>query len=296
MAENPDRTRQLARPRERWFTSGKRSGPPPGVVLAAAAAILGAACAPPPAAEPEPRGLDLRGATVVDLSHSYDDATLYWPTETTRFELSQLAHGMTDGGYFYAANAFCAPEHGGTHIDAPIHFAQQGWTLGEVPVERLIAPGVVIDVSAAAARDPDYRLTAEDVLAWEQARGEAPAGAIVLLRTGWSSRWPDALDYLGDDTPGDASNLHFPAYGAEAARLLVEQRRVAALGVDTASIDHGPSADFIVHRIAAAANVVGLENLTNLDQIPSTGAWIAALPMNIAKGSGGPVRVVALHK
>ena len=150
-------------------------------------------------------------------------------------------------------------------------------------------------VSAAAEQDADYRLTADDVLAWEAVHGAAPSGAIVLLRTGWSERWPDALEYLGDDAPGDASNLHFPSYGAEAARLLVEERGVAALGVDTASIDHGPSADFIVHRIAAAANVVGLENLTNLDQLPPTGAWIVALPMNIADGSGGPVRVVALH-
>ena len=266
-----------------------------GLLGVGATAILAAACTPPPAAAPDPTGLDLSGAAVVDLSHPYDEATLYWPTATTKFELSQLAHGVTDGGYFYAANAFCTPEHGGTHIDAPIHFAEHGWSLGEVPVDRLIAPGVVIDASAAAARDPDYRLTAEAVLAWEQAHGEVPAGAIVLLRTDWSSRWPKALDYLGDDTPGDASNLHFPAYGAEAARLLVEQRRVAALGVDTASIDHGPSADFSVHQIAAAANVVGLENLTNLDRLPPTGAWIVALPMNIAEGSGGPVRVVALH-
>ena len=158
----------------------------------AVAAIVSAACDAQPPAEREPRGLDLAGATVVDLSHPYDDATLYWPTAATRFELSELAHGMTDGGYFYAANAFCTPEHGGTHIDAPIHFAEQGWSLGDVPVERLIAPGVVIDVSAAAAQDPDYRLTAADVLAWEQAYGEIPGGAIVLLRTGWSSRWPVA--------------------------------------------------------------------------------------------------------
>ena len=269
-----------------------RPGPLPGFV---AAVMLAAGCAEPPAAEPGSQGLDLSRVTVVDLSHPYDDATLYWPTATTRFELSRLAHGMTDGGYFYAANAFCTPEHGGTHIDAPIHFFEQGWTLGEVPVDRLIGPGVVIDASTAAAQDPDYRLTAEDVLAWEATHGEVPAGAIVLIRTGWSSRWPDALAYLGDDTPGDASNLHFPAYGAAAARLLVDERGVAALGVDTASIDHGPSTDFIVHQIAAAANVVGLENLTNLDRLPPTGAWIVALPMNIAEGSGGPVRVVALH-
>ena len=268
------------------------SGPLCGLVAAAVAAV---ACAAEPDTGSGPRGLDLHGVEVIDLSHPYDDATLYWPTAATRFELERLAHGTSDAGYFYAANAFCTSEHGGTHIDAPIHFAAQGWTLDEVPVERLLAPGVVIDVAAAAAQDADYRLTAEDVRAWERAHGDIPAGAIVLLRTGWSSRWPNALAYLGDDTPGDASRLHFPAYGAEAARLLVEQRGVAALGVDTASIDYGPSVDFRVHRIAAAANVVALENLTNLDRVPPAGSWIAALPMKIAQGSGGPVRVVALR-
>ena len=268
------------------------SGPLRGLVAAAVAAV---ACAAGPGTGSEPRGLDLHGVEVIDLSHTYDEATLYWPTAATLFELSRIAHGVSDAGYFYAANAFCTPEHGGTHIDAPIHFAAQGWTLDEVPVERLLAPGVVIDVAAAAAQDADYRLTAEDVRAWERAHGDVPAGAIVLLRTGWSSRWPNALAYLGDDTPGDASRLHFPAYGAEAARLLVEQRGVAALGVDTASIDHGPSVDFRVHRIAAAANVVALENLTNLDRVPPAGSWVAALPMKIAQGSGGPVRVVALR-
>ncbi len=152
----------------------------------------------------------------------------------------------------------------------------------------------MIDASRQAASDPDYRLTSEDVAEWEIEHGGVPEGAIVLLRTGWSARWPDARAYLGDDTPGDASNLHFPAYGEAAARLLVEERRVAVLGVDTASIDHGPSTDFIVHRIANAANVAGLENLTNLDRLPATGAWVVALPMKIAGGSGGPARIVAL--
>jgi kynurenine formamidase len=121
-----------------------------------------------------------------------------------------------------------------------------------------------------------------------------PRGAAVLLRTGWSARWPDRRRYFGDDTPGDASRLHFPAYGVEAARLLVEERGVAALGLDTASLDHGPSRDFPVHRLAAAANVAGYENLTNLDALPATGAWLIALPMKIAGGSGGPLRAVAV--
>jgi kynurenine formamidase len=163
-----------------------------------------------------------------------------------------------------------------------------------VPLERLIAQAVVIDVADRAAADPDYRLTPEDVAGFERDHGSIAAGTIVLLRTGWSARWPDAKRYLGDDRRGDASNLHFPSYGVEAARLLVEQRRVAALGADVASIDYGRSTDFMVHRLAAAQGVPGLENLTNLDRLPPTGAVVVALPIKIAGGSGGPARVVAL--
>ena len=266
---------------------------PFGVVMLSTVVL--AACAGRQTAQLEPSGLDLSGVDVVDLSYAYDEATLYWPTSPTTFELTSLAYGPAEGGYFYSANIFCTPEHGGTHIDAPIHFAEGGWTLGEVPIRHLVAPGVVIDVSPAAAEDSDYRLTEADVRTWERAHGEIPTGAIVLLRTGWSSRWPDALDYLGDDTPGDASNLHFPGYGVEAARFLVEQRGVAALGVDTASIDYGPARDFIVHQIVAAAGVVALENVANLDHVPAVGSWIVALPMKIGEGSGGPVRIVALR-
>jgi kynurenine formamidase len=157
-----------------------------------------------------------------------------------------------------------------------------------------MAPAVVIDVTAKAAADPDYRLTTADVLEFERRHGRLVPGTIVLLRTGWSARWPDRKTYLGDDTPGDASRLRFPSFGVDAARLLVEERGVAALGCDVASIDYGQSTDFMVHRIAAARDVYGLENLTNLDGVPATGAIIIALPMKIAGGSGGPVRVVAL--
>ncbi len=252
-------------------------------------------CAEPPPAERAPGPpIDLVNYELVDLSHAYDSDTVYWPTSPSEFELSELAYGETEAGYFYAANAFSTPEHGGTHLDAPIHFAAERWTADEIPLDTLVGPAVVIDVSAQAAEDADYRLRREDVAAWETLLGEVPAGAIVLLRTGWAERWPDRAGYLGDDTPGDASNLHFPAYGEQAARHLVETRRVAVLGVDTASIDHGPSTDFIVHRIANEANVSGLENVANLDRLPATGAWVIALPMKIAGGSGGPVRIAAL--
>lgn len=238
--------------------------------------------------------VDLSRARLVDLTHAYDEKTLYWPTSPTRFELTQLSFGLSPGGYFYAANSFCTPEHGGTHLDAPIHFAEGKWTMEEIPVRQLVAPGVVIDVSGRAAKDPDYRATREDVEAWEKQNGAVPGGAIVLLRTDWSRFWPDAKTYLGDDTPGDASRLHFPSYGEAAATLLVTERRVAALGVDTASIDYGASTDFMVHRIVGGANVSGLENVTHLGELPAKGFWILALPIKTARGSGGPVRIVAV--
>ncbi len=237
---------------------------------------------------------DLATAKVVDLTHAFDAHTIYWPTSASAFVLESLANGKTPGGWFYRSNAFCTPEHGGTHLDAPSHFAKDGQTADQIPLRRLIAPAAVIDVRAAAARNPDYRLTLDDVKAWEKAHGAIPAGTIVLLRTGWSARWPDRKAYLGDDTPGDASKLHFPSYGEEAAKSLVADRGVGALGVDTASIDYGASKDFIVHVIANAADVPGLENLARLEELPEWGAWVVALPMKIAGGSGGPLRIVAL--
>jgi kynurenine formamidase len=245
-----------------------------------------------PAERAAGRAPDLATARVVDLSHAFDEHTLYWPTSPTAFELKQLSRGPTPGGWFYSANAFCTPEHGGTHLDAPIHFFEGRRTLAEVPVAQLVGPAVVVDVTSQAA--PDYQLTRADLDAWEKRHGTIPRGALVLLRTGWSARWPDRKRYFGDDTPNDASRLHFPSYGRDAAQWLVQTRQVGALGVDTASIDTGASKDFIVHQIAAAANVPGLENLTNLDQLPESGAWVIALPMKIAGGSGGPLRAIAL--
>jgi len=260
------------------------------VLGTAAIAALAAAALSSPASPP----VDLTKAKVVDLTHSFDDKTIYWPNSPSTFKLQKLADGQAEGGYYYRMNSFCAPEHGGTHLDAPSHFSKDGWTAEQIPLSKLVARGVVIDVSRQAAANADYRLAPADVKAWESRNGPIPAGSIVLLRTGWASRWPDKKRYLGDDMPGETSNLHFPSYGKESAELLVKDRHVAALGLDTASIDYGPSKDFIVHQVANGANVPGLENLANLDQLPETGAWIVALPMKIAGGSGGPLRAIAL--
>lgn len=237
--------------------------------------------------------IDVSATKIIDLSHAFGPETLHWPTDPSGFELKNLHKGVTDKGFFYYSNAFCAPEHSGTHLDAPMHFADGRWTNSDIPLERLVGPAIVIDIAAKSAREPDYRLTAEDVRQWEETHGPIPDGAIVLLRTGWSARWPDRKAYMGDDTPGDATHLHFPAYGAEAAAYLVGARHIRMLGVDTASVDYGPSQDFPVHRILGAANVMGLENLANLDGLPATGATLVALPMKIAKGSGAPARVIA---
>lgn len=236
----------------------------------------------------------LQGTSIIDLSHTYDENTIYWPTSPSAFEFKQLDYGHTEGGYFYSANSFCTPEHGGTHIDAPIHFAEAKQTVAQIPVDRLVALAVVIDVSESAKVNQDYQLNMEDIEQWEAINGRIPEHALVVLRTGWESRWGNTISYLGDDTPNDASNLHFPSFGAAAVKFLIDERKIVGIGVDTASIDTGSSKDFMVHRIAASANVFGLENLMNLDLLPASGATIIALPMKIAGGSGGPVRVIAV--
>jgi kynurenine formamidase len=257
-------------------------------------AFLFILCSTLTACATNPGGIALPPHRSVDLTHAFGERTLYWPTATSGFTLDRQSYGTTPGGWFYASNAFCAPEHGGTHLDAPIHFFEGRQTADQVPLDRLVAPAVVIDVRDRTASDPDYRLTAADVTAWERRHGRIAAGSIVLLHTGWGARYPDRLRYFGDDTPGDASRLHFPSYGEDAALLLVRERGVAALGVDAASIDYGQSTDFRVHRVAAEANVPGLENLANLDQLPPRGALVIALPMKIEGGSGGPLRAIAL--
>lgn len=240
---------------------------------------------------PATTGIDLGHYEIVDLSHAYGTDTVYWPTDKKGFTKDVVFEGVREDGVFYSAFDIATAEHGGTHMDAPYHFDQRGDKADAVPLERLIAPAAVIDVSAKAAADPLYRLAIEDVVAFEAAHGQIAPGTIVLLRSGWSARWPDAQSYLGGTDP---AALAFPSFGADAARFLIEERGAAALGLDTASTDYGPSTDFPVHRIMGAANTPGFENLANLEKLPPTGAIMFALPMKIEGGSGGPLRAVAL--
>ncbi|MCX8070855.1 MAG: cyclase family protein [Candidatus Binatia bacterium] len=230
---------------------------------------------------------------VVDLTHSFGPSTIYWPTGES-FQLERLAYGKTDRGYWYAANKICLPEHGGTHMDAPIHFAEGQLTADAVPLRSLIGPAAVIDVRGAADNNRDYEVTVDDILQWERRHGRLPEGAIVVFFTGWSRFWGDKRAYLGSDKPGDVYNLHFPGLSAAAAEFLTKERTIAAVAIDTASIDPGPSLDFLAHQILNGANKPAFENLTNLHLLPPTGAILIALPMKIQGGSGGPARIIAV--
>jgi kynurenine formamidase len=233
--------------------------------------------------------------SLVDLSYAFGPDTLYWPTETRGFEHETLAEGDTERGYYYSSYRFAAPEHGGTHLDAPIHFRRGGATADAIPLERLVGRGLVVDVSARVEADPDYEIQVGDIQAWEAVNGPIPAGAIVLLRTGYGARWPDRERYLGTDRRGPEAiaELHFPGLHPRAAAWLRDQRRVGAVGIDTASIDRGQSTLFGSHVALFEGNIPVFENVANLAQLPASGFLVMALPMKIAGGSGGPLRIIA---
>jgi len=233
--------------------------------------------------------------TVVDLSHTYDATTIFWPTADP-FRLEKVADGITPGGYYYAANNFFASEHGGTHVDAPVHFAQGAQSVDKIPIDRLLGAAYVIDVRDRANADADYQVGVEDITRAEAAQGVIPRDAIVLIRTGFSTRWPDPERYLGTAERGatGVAKLHFPGLHPDAATWIVANRPIKAVGVDTASIDYGQSTLFKSHRILYAANIPAFENLTALERLPVTGAYIIALPMKIGGGSGAPLRAVAV--
>ncbi len=251
------------------------------------------ACQGPGSPDPELSAIFDGGAgRWVDLTYAYDEESIFWPT-ADGFKLQEVAFGDTEGGWFYSSYNYSASEHGGTHFDAPIHFARGGDTNEEVPLTKLIGAAAVVDVSGKA--NPDYLVSVEDLQDWESRHGPLPDGVILLLRTGWGERWPDPIRYLGTDRKGPeaVAELHFPGLDPEAARWLVDNRNIASLGIDTPSIDYGQSATFDTHRILYAENVAGYENIANLEALPEWGAYVVALPMKIRGGSGGPLRIVA---
>jgi kynurenine formamidase len=204
--------------------------------------------------------------------------------------------GVTDKGYFYSAYRFSAAEHGGTHLDAPVHFAKGRNSVDQIPLEQLTGPGLVIDVTQQCASNPDYLVSAADIQNWERRNGRIGAGSIVLLRTGFGKYYPDRKKYLGTDERGAAAvaKLHFPGLDPAAARWLTTNRSIKAIGLDTASIDRGQSTLFESHRALFEKNVPAFENVANLDQLPVKGFTIIALPMKIKGGSGGPLRIIAM--
>ncbi len=261
------------------------------------AACALAACTPPasdaPAAADISAIFDGTAGRWVDLTHPFNASTIYWPTDTTGFQHEQIAYGITEGGWFYANYRYAAAEHGGTHMDAPIHFAEGGLAMDQVPLDAVIGPAAVVDVSDHA--HADYLVTVEDLTGWEAAHGTLPEGGILILRTGWGERYHDRISLLGTSLTGPeaVAELHFPGLSQEAAEWLVANRGITAVGLDTPSIDYGQSKDFRAHVVLFADGIVVFENVADLHLLPPTGAFVVALPMKIEGGSGAPLRIVA---
>jgi kynurenine formamidase len=234
----------------------------------------------------------------IDLTYSFSEQTLYWPNNPTGFKLDTQVNGVTPAGFYYSSNAFSAPEHGGTHLDAPIHFAKDHLTADQIPLTNLTGNAVVIDVSEKALKDPDYLISVKDIENWENKNGIISDSSIVLFRTGYGQYYPDAKKYFGTDEKGaDAiPKLHFPGIDPAAAEWLTSQRKIKAAGLDTPSIDYGQSKDFKTHQVLLGKNIPAFENVANLDQLPVKGSYIVALPMKIKNGSGGPLRIIAWVK
>ena len=249
-----------------------------------------AACSP----SPDPVEI-LKNGKWIDLTWSFDENSIYWPTNIP-YRHDTVFEGINDKGYYYSSFKFSAEEHGGTHFDAPMHFAEGANSIEKVPVEQLIGEAVLVDVTEKAAADRDYQITKEDFLAWEKQNGKIPQDAILLVNTGFGKWYPDKEKYTGTLLTGaeGVAHLHFPGLHPDAARWLTTERKIKAFGLDTPSIDFGQSTEFMTHRILFGAGLTAYENLANLDQLPAKDFFIIALPMKIKGGSGAPLRIVAV--
>jgi len=232
---------------------------------------------------------------VVDLTYAFDEKSVYWPT-AQQFKLETDFEGITDKGYFYSAYRYSAAEHGGTHLDSPVHFAKGRYTVDELPLQQLMGSAIVIDVTAQCSSNPDYLVSVADFENWERRNGRIQPGTIVLLRTGFGKFYPDPKKYLGTEERGAeaVAKLHFPGLDPAAARWITQNRSIKAIGLDTASIDRGQSTLFESHRTLFEKNIPAFENVANMDQLPAKGFSVIALPMKIKGGSGGPLRIIAV--
>jgi len=250
---------------------------------------LGAAACAQAGSAPHP-------ASVLEMSYPFDANTIYWPNARP-FVLAKGPWGINEKGYWYASNEYSAAEHGGTHADAPIHFARGGRTIDQIPIQEWIGPAAKIDVTAECAKDRNYLLRVADVERWEASHGRLPSGAWVIMYTGiGTAHYPDKTKVLGTDLTGEAALVHlsFPGFSPEVATFLVKQRSIRGIAIDTPSIDCGRSTDFMVHQIVFAADRLALENIANLDKLPAAGAMLYVVPMLIAEGTGAPARVFAI--
>ncbi|MGB7296131.1 MAG: cyclase family protein [Candidatus Aminicenantales bacterium] len=235
------------------------------------------------------------GQTILDMTYSLDESAIFWPTARP-FTLTQVAYGISEGGWFYSSNEFSASEHGGTHADAPIHFAEGGRTIDEIPLAEWIGPAVKVDVTAKCDQDRDYLLRIDDLRTWEQSYGPIPDGAWVIMYTGIGTRhYPNKKMVLGTDKSGQEAiaELSFPGFSPESVEFLLKERNIKGIAIDTPSIDRGKSQDFMVHQVLLAADKLALENIANLDKLPDKGATLYVIPMLIKGGSGAPARVFA---
>jgi kynurenine formamidase len=224
---------------------------------------------------------------VVDLTHVLGTQFPLFPGAAP-FRIQQAVSHDKDG---YYGSILTYWEHSGTHMDAPVHFAPNGLFVDQLRIENLVVPAVVINMTEKVRRDPDAVVTPDDIRAWERRYGRIPDNAAVLMASGWGARAGSVEAFRNTDSSGV---MHFPGFGKEAIDFLLTERRIAGIGVDTLSLDHGPSTTFAVHYTILPTNRWGLENLANLESIPPSGATLFVGAPKIASGSGGPTRVMAV--
>lgn len=245
--------------------------------------------ASPVATGPGALGVTLGSYTQIqDLTHTITPLTPVFPGNPQPV-IEPFRTFETDG---YYANKLAYAEHAGTHMDAPAHFIEGELFADQLPVERFLAPLAVIDISERAASDPDAQVTPDDILAWEEANGPLPAGAFVAMNSGWDAKINDPDAFINADADGV---LHFPGFHPDATMLLLDEREITGLGVDTLSLDYGASTDFGTHIALLGSGRYGLEGLASLATLPAAGGLIIVGGPKFLNASGGPSRVLALY-